>query len=104
MCDVLGKNKINIRALTIAESNDFGVLRMVVDKPDDALAALKKANFVATLTDVVAVEEQDVLAAGDEMFFLLAGLVVGHDHAALEAREVGGDVADFGHGRRTVNG
>jgi len=57
--DLLGKNKINIRALTIADAKDFGVLRLVVDKPEAAVEALKKGGFVATFTDIVAVEVGD---------------------------------------------
>jgi hypothetical protein len=59
VCSLLGKNKINIRALTIAETEKFGVLRIVVDKPDKAIQVLKKNNFVANLTDIVAVEVED---------------------------------------------
>ena len=56
---LLGENSINIRALTIAESEDFGVLRMVVDKPDDAVKILKDKGFVSTITDIIAVEVED---------------------------------------------
>ncbi len=58
-CSLLGNNGINIRALTIAESEDFGVLRMVTDKPVIALEVLKESGFVATLTEIVAVEVPD---------------------------------------------
>ncbi len=56
---VLGNANIDIKALTIAESEDFGVLRMVVDKPTEALDVLKKNGFIASLTDIVAVEVDD---------------------------------------------
>ncbi len=59
VCALLGRNKINIRALTIAESEEFGILRIVVDKPDAAMRVLKKNGFVANLTDIVAVEVGD---------------------------------------------
>ncbi|MGB8226111.1 MAG: ACT domain-containing protein [Sedimentisphaerales bacterium] len=59
VCAVLGKNDINIRALNVAETEDFGVLRIVVNKPDEAVKALGEANFVANITDVVAVEVPD---------------------------------------------
>lgn len=59
VCSLLGKSKINIRALTVAESEEFGILRIVVDKPAIAAAALKKNGFVASLTDIVAVEVDD---------------------------------------------
>jgi hypothetical protein len=59
VCAVLGKNNINIRALNVAETEAFGVLRIVVNKPDEAVKALGEANFVANITDVVAVEVPD---------------------------------------------
>ena len=58
-CSTLGQNSINIRALTIAETDTFGVLRMVVDNPDEALRVLKSGGFVATTTEIVAVEVSD---------------------------------------------
>ncbi|HTY45904.1 MAG TPA: ACT domain-containing protein [Patescibacteria group bacterium] len=59
VCSVLGQHKINMRALTIAESQDFGVLRIVVDKPAEAVKILKENGFVTSLTDIVAVEVDD---------------------------------------------
>ena len=59
ICSLLGENAINIRALNIAETSDYGILRMVVDKPDQALGVMKENNIVATLTDVVGVEVED---------------------------------------------
>jgi hypothetical protein len=59
VCSLLGKNKVNIRALTVAESEQFGILRIVVDKPESTALLLKKHGFVASLTDIVAVEVTD---------------------------------------------
>jgi hypothetical protein len=59
VCSLLGENGINIRALTIAETESFGVLRIVVDKPGAAFDILKKKDFTANITDVVAVEVPD---------------------------------------------
>jgi hypothetical protein len=59
VCSLLGKTGINIRALTIAETESFGVLRIVVDKSDLAIQNLRKNGFVANLTDVVAIEVGD---------------------------------------------
>lgn len=50
---------INIRAFTIAEAGDFGVLRMVVDRPDDAHRVLHDAGFTVSETDVLGVEMSD---------------------------------------------
>lgn len=59
VCSLLGSNEINIRALTIAETESFGVLRIVVDKPDMAVKLLHENGFVANFTDVIAVEVSD---------------------------------------------
>ena len=59
VCTLLGKNNINIRALNIAENGDFGVLRMVIDKPLEAVKLLKKNSFVANQTEVIAIEVED---------------------------------------------
>ena len=59
VCSMLGKSGINIRALTIAETETFGVLRIIVDKPDAALELFARNNVTANRTDVVAVEVED---------------------------------------------
>ncbi|MDP8233714.1 MAG: ACT domain-containing protein [Candidatus Saelkia tenebricola] len=58
-CTLLGENDINIRALTVAESADFGILRIVVDKPNEALSLLKENGFASNSTKIVAVEVED---------------------------------------------
>jgi hypothetical protein len=55
----LKKNAVNIRALTIAESENYGVLRMIVNKPEDAAAVLKEAGFMVKLNPVLAAEIDD---------------------------------------------
>ncbi len=56
---VLGARGIDIKALTIAENEKFGVLRMIVDRPDEALAAFEAGGFVASMTEIIAVEVGD---------------------------------------------
>ena len=56
---VLGDNGINIRALSIADTTDFGILRLIVNDPDSAYLTLKDAGFTVSTTDVIAVEVQD---------------------------------------------
>ncbi len=55
----LSKEKINIRALALADTADFGVLRIIVDNPERAVTALKARGFVAQVTEVIAVEVED---------------------------------------------
>lgn len=59
ICSKLGQSGVNIRALTIAETETFGVLRMIVDKPDAAVKMFQQNNITANRTDVVAVEVPD---------------------------------------------
>ncbi len=51
---------INIRAFTIAEAGDFGIIRMVVDNPDMAHSVLHDAGFTVSETSVLGVEMADV--------------------------------------------
>ncbi len=57
--DVLGKAGVNIRALSLADTSDFGILRLIVDKTDQAQKALKDKGFTVNKTEVVAVEVPD---------------------------------------------
>jgi hypothetical protein len=50
---VLNENAINISAFSVADTSDFGILRMIVDKTDVALAALKAQDFSVSTTQVV---------------------------------------------------
>ena len=57
--DLLAKEGINLRAISIADTTDFGILRMVADQPDEAIRLLKEAGFTARETDVIGVEVPD---------------------------------------------
>jgi hypothetical protein len=56
---LIAAEKINIRALSLADTADFGVLRLIVNDPERCFAALKDNSFVAQQTDVIAVEVPD---------------------------------------------
>ncbi len=56
---VLGESGVNIRALSLADTSDFGILRLIVDKIDAAQEILKSGGFTVNKTDVVAVEVPD---------------------------------------------
>jgi hypothetical protein len=55
----LYEENINIRAFTIAEAGDFGIIRMVVDDTEKAYRTLKSSGFTVSLTDVLGVEVED---------------------------------------------
>lgn len=56
---ILAETKINIRALSIADTADFGVLRMLVDDVDKAKNILKERGFTVGETEVLGVEVPD---------------------------------------------
>jgi len=55
----LGDAGVNIRALSIADSSDFGILRIIVNNNDKAVEVLKEKGFTVSKTEVVAVEVPD---------------------------------------------
>jgi hypothetical protein len=56
---VLGDGGINLRALTIADTADFGILRIIADNTERALKILENSGFTARVTDVLGVEVPD---------------------------------------------
>ena len=56
---LLEKNRIDLRALSIADTEDFGILRLIVDDTYKAVRVLKEANYVCSVTPVLAVEIPD---------------------------------------------
>ncbi|MBU1863186.1 MAG: acetolactate synthase [Candidatus Omnitrophica bacterium] len=56
---LLGQNNVNIRAISIADREHTGVLRIVVDKPTDAMNVLKQNGFLAQSTNIIAIEVED---------------------------------------------
>ena len=54
---------VDIRALSIADTTDFGILRLIVNKPDAVAAALKEKGITVSVTNVIAVGIDDVPGA-----------------------------------------
>ena len=59
IANLLGTNNINIRSLQIADSTDYGILRLIVDDSAKALDLVKKEGFTAKLTEVISVVVPD---------------------------------------------
>src|SRR5690554_486618 len=55
----LGDKGIDIRALYIADTTEYGILRMIVDKPEQALDALTERGFTVSSTSVIAIAIED---------------------------------------------
>jgi hypothetical protein len=57
--DILKQSAIDIRALSVADTKDFGILRLIVNDVDKAYTALKNGECLVSLTDVIAVQIAD---------------------------------------------
>ena len=60
---VLAERDINILTLTIAELADYGIVRMIVNRPDEAIAALRTEHITCSATDVLAIAIDDTPGA-----------------------------------------
>ncbi len=56
---LLAKNNIDMQALCIADTNDYGILRVIVDRPEEAFALFRQNNWLCKLSDVLAVTVPD---------------------------------------------
>jgi hypothetical protein len=86
---LLAKAGINLRAISIADTTDFGILRMVADNPDAAVKLLKGAGFTARETDVIGVEvpDQPGELARIMSLFRDEGVGIEYLYASLEHRK-----------------
>ncbi len=69
--DILAKGGIDIRALSVADTTDYGILRLIVSDPIKACELLKGAEYTVKLTDVIVVELEDEVGALARMLALL---------------------------------
>jgi hypothetical protein len=72
---------VNIRSLTIAETTDFGLLRLILQDTDAGMAALKKAGFMANETKVLAVEVPDEPGGMADIVEVLGGADISVSYA-----------------------
>ena len=71
VAQILGDAGINISAFTVADTSDFGVLRLIVSDPEKAIAALKANHFSARVTDVVLAKSPNKPGALSRMLSIL---------------------------------
>lgn len=83
---LLSSRGINIRSLSLADSSDFGVLRLIVDDPANCLKVLTGAGFVARPTEVLALEIEDRPGGLDRVLSLFSanGINVEYMYAFVE--------------------
>lgn len=70
---VLADNGINIRAVSIADTTDFGILRLIVQDPEKAVSVLKENDITVKCTDVIVIEVDDQPAGLNKALCLMRG-------------------------------
>lgn len=70
-CKVLKEAGVNMRSLSIADTKDFGILRVLTDDNQKALAALQTAGFLSSIVELVAIEVPDKAGALADLLIAL---------------------------------
>ena len=82
---ILKRENVDMRALSIGETSDYGILRLIVDKPDEALMALSQGGFVCSATPVIAIKIPDEPGSLERVLSVLAndGISIEYTYAFL---------------------
>lgn len=72
LTDTLAKNNINMRALSLADTSDFGIARIITDDSDAAEEILKANDYIVKTTGVIALEIPDESGSLNKILKLLA--------------------------------
>lgn len=90
---LIGQNKIDIRAMNIADTNDFGILRLILSDTESALSILKDNEYAVAITDVIAICVDDTPGglAGALSVLDAEGISVEYMYASLSDK---GDAAN----------
>lgn len=72
LTETLAENKINMRALSLADTSDFGIARIIVDNAGEAAELLRKNEYVVKVTPVLALEIPDEAGSLNGILKLLA--------------------------------
>lgn len=78
--ETLSKNGVNISALSIADTTDFGILRMIVDNPELARNSLKEIGVISKCTDVIAIYIDDETGGLAKVLKVLAEKEIGIEY------------------------
>ncbi len=86
---IIAKAGIDIRALSVADTTNFGILRLIVNKPDEAEKVLKEAGFTVSLTNVIAIGIPDEAGELSKAISVLAdaGITVEYMYAFLSRND-----------------
>ena len=71
--DILGDNGVNIRGFSVSDTAEYGILRLVVDRPEEGMAALKTAGFTVKESDVICIKLEDTPGALAKVLKIVSG-------------------------------
>ena len=102
--EILAESKIDMRALSLADTADFGILRIIVDKPQQAFDVLQNAGYLVKINQVIPVEISDrpggfaeimrfLSDAGVDVEYTYAFIARGLDKAYVILRVTDNDIA-----------
>ena len=72
LTNVLATHNINMRAINLADTSDFGIARIIVDNSEQVQAALERSHYIVKVTPVIAVEIPDEAGSLNNILKLLA--------------------------------
>ena len=91
VADLLAQNHINIRALSLADTAEFGILRLIVDKPEEGKKILSEAGIVVRVTDVLSLTMEDTPGGMLSVLRLLAESGIGVEYMYAFAGKTDGE-------------
>ncbi|MBQ9994656.1 MAG: ACT domain-containing protein [Clostridia bacterium] len=89
IAEIISSAGIDIRAISVADTSDFGILRLIVDRPDEAKELLSSKGLTVSLTDVIAVSIADKPGEFARVLRVLfvAGIAVEYMYAFITRNE-----------------
>lgn len=100
---VLKDNDINIYSISLADTSEYGLLRMIVSDPDKGSKVLKDNNFSAKATEVVAVKLENKVGTLEHLFNTLSGAGIGIEYMyAMATSKEGAMILKTSDGNKAV--
>jgi hypothetical protein len=81
LTDILEQANVSIRGFSLADTADFGIVRFVFDKPEEALSALEAAGALIKTTELLCIELPDRPGALDHVFSVVASAGINVEYA-----------------------
>ena len=93
LTEILAENNVDLNAVTIAETGEYGILRCIVQNPEEAVAALSGKGFMASITEVLAVAIENKPGAVNQVLQALADAGIGVKYIYSPIQSAKGEAA-----------